>query len=132
MGKSSTGGDLLQGFGQGAGHWALTKFDDVHFASRHPHIFSSYPNITINNQPPEVAEFFGSMIALDDPRHLRLRNIVSRAFTPKVVARTDASVRARARRLVDDMIASHPDGKGEVVAELVRWLRQERVPALKS
>jgi cytochrome P450 len=109
---------LQEGFGQGAGHWALTKFDDVHFASRHPHIFSSYPNITINDQPPEVAEFFGSMIALDDPRHLRLRNIVSRAFTPKVVARTDASVRARARRLVDDMIANHPDGKGEVVAEL--------------
>ncbi len=106
------------GFETGPGHWALTTFDDVHYASRHPHIFSSYPNITINNQPPEVAEFFGSMIALDDPRHLRLRNIVSRAFTPKVVARTEASVRDRARRLVDDMIANHPDGKGEVVSEL--------------
>jgi methyl-branched lipid omega-hydroxylase len=109
---------IQEGFEQGAGHWALSRFDDVHFASRHPHIFSSYPNITINNQPPEVAEFFGSMIALDDPRHLRLRNIVSRAFTPKVVARTEASVRERARRLVDALIANHPDGKGEVVAEL--------------
>ena len=58
------------------------------------------------------------MIVLDDPRHLRLRNIVSRAFTPKVVARTEASVRERARRLVDSMIAQHPDGKGELVAEL--------------
>jgi methyl-branched lipid omega-hydroxylase len=106
------------GFELGPGHWALTKFDDVHYASRHPNIFSSYPNITINNQPPEVAEFFGSMIALDDPRHLRLRNIVSRAFTPKVVARTEASVRDRARRLVDEMIANHPDGRGDVVSEL--------------
>ncbi|MBV9639361.1 MAG: cytochrome P450 [Mycobacteriaceae bacterium] len=106
------------GFELGPGHWALARFDDVHYASRHPQIFSSYPNITINNQPPEVAEFFGSMIALDDPRHLRLRNIVSRAFTPKVVARTEASVRDRARRLVDALIANHPDGKAEVVAEL--------------
>ena len=106
------------GFVAGAGHWALTKFDDVFYASRHPEIFSSYPNITINDQPPEVAEFFGSMIALDDPRHQRLRSIVSRAFTPKVVARTEASVRERARRLVATMIANHPGGTGEVVSEL--------------
>ena len=68
------------------------------YASRHPEIFSSSPNITINDQTPEVAEFFGSMIVLDDPRHQRLRSIVSRAFTPKVVARIEASVRERARR----------------------------------
>ena len=81
-------------------------------------IYSSYPNIGLNDLPPEVAEFFGSMIALDDPRHQRLRNIVSRAFTPKVVARAEASVRDRARRLVDAMITAHPDGKGELVSEL--------------
>ena len=106
------------GFEKGPGHWVVTKFDDVHFASRHPHIYSSYPNIGINDLPPEVAEFFGSMITLDDPRHQRLRNIVSRAFTPKVVARAEASVRDRARRLVDSMITAHPDGKGELVSEL--------------
>ncbi|WP_375481917.1 cytochrome P450 [uncultured Mycobacterium sp.] len=106
------------GFEEGPGHWAFTKFDDVFYASRHPETFSSHPNITINDQPPEVAEFFGSMIALDDPRHQRLRSIVSRAFTPKVVARTEASVRERAHRLVQSMITGHPDGKGEVVSEL--------------
>lgn len=108
----------FEGFEAGAGHWALTKFDDVHFASRHPEIFSSYPNITIADQQPEVAEYFGSMIALDDPRHARLRNIVSRAFTPRVVARTEEYVRHRARQLVSDLIANHPDGVGELVTEL--------------
>jgi len=102
----------------GTGHRALTRYDDVWYVSRHPHLFSSSPSITIPDQNPELAEFFGSMIVLDDPRHLRLRNIVSRAFTPKVVARTEASVRERARRLVDAMIADHPDGTGELVAEL--------------
>ena len=109
---------VQEGFENGSGHWALTRYDDVFHASRHPQIFSSQPNITINNQTPELAEFFGSMIVLDDPRHLRLRNIVSRAFTPKVIARTEASVRARAHRLVESMITDHPDGKGEVVSEL--------------
>jgi cytochrome P450 len=102
----------------GSGHWAVTRYDDVHYASRHPHIFSSVPNITLGDNIPELSEFFGSMIVMDDPRHQRLRNIVSRAFTPRVVARTEESVRERARRLVDAMITKHPDGKGEVVAEL--------------
>ncbi len=81
----------FEGIEAGPGHWALTKLDDVFYASRHPDIFSSYPNITIGDQIPEVAEYFGSMIALDDPpRHARLRNIVRSAFTPpKVVARTE-------------------------------------------
>ena len=107
-----------EGRPDGSGHWALTRFDDVFYASRHPEVFSSSPNITIPDQSPELAEYFGSMIVLDDPRHLRLRNIVSRAFTPRVVARTEVSVRERARRLVESMIANHPDGNGEVVSEL--------------
>ncbi|AFC43395.1 cytochrome P450 [Mycobacterium intracellulare] len=107
-----------EGFEPGNGHWALTKHDDVYFASRHPDIFSSSPNITINDNTPEISEYFGSMIVLDDPRHQRLRSIVSRAFTPKVVARIEASVRERARRLVASLIANHPDGEAELVGEL--------------
>src|ERR1700757_2767440 len=107
-----------EGVDVGAGYWSLTKLDDVHFASRHPEIFSSSPNITINDQTPETAEYFGSMIVLDDPRHQRLRSIVSRAFTPKVVARIEASVRERAHRLVASLIADHPDGQADLVAEL--------------
>ena len=88
------------------------------YASRHPEIFSSSPNITISDNTPEIAEYFGSMIVLDDPRHQRLRSIVSRAFTPKVVARIEASVRERARRLVASLIANHPNGEADLVSEL--------------
>jgi methyl-branched lipid omega-hydroxylase len=108
----------IEGFEAGQGYWALTKLDDVHYASRHPDIFSSAGGITINNQTPELAEYFGSMIVMDDPRHQRLRSIVSRAFTPKVVARIEASVRERAHRLVTSMIADHPDGEADLVSEL--------------
>jgi methyl-branched lipid omega-hydroxylase len=108
----------FEGFEAGAGYWSLTKLDDVHFASRHPDIFSSAGGITIGDQMPEVAEYFGSMIVLDDPRHQRLRSIVSRAFTPKVVAHIEASVRERAHRLVASLIANHPDGEADLVSEL--------------
>jgi methyl-branched lipid omega-hydroxylase len=104
------------------GHWALTRHEDIWYASRHPHLFSSSPSIVISDANPDLSEYFGSMIVMDDPRHLRLRNIVSRAFTPRVVARAEASVRDRARRNVEAMIADHPDGKGEVVTELAGLL----------
>jgi methyl-branched lipid omega-hydroxylase len=104
------------------GHWALTRHDDVWYASRHPHLFSSSPSIVVSDANPDLSEYFGSMIVMDDPKHLRLRNIVSRAFTPRVVARTEASVRDRARRNIEAMIAAHPDGKGEMVTELAGLL----------
>lgn len=108
----------VAGFAGGPGHWALTRFDDVHHASRHPEIFSSVPTSTsLNEVAPEVAEFSGSMISMDDPRHLRLRTIVNRAFTPKVVARIEGSVRDRARTIVTDMVTNHRDGQADFVAE---------------
>jgi cytochrome P450 len=107
------------GFPVGEGHWALTTFDDVQHASRHPEIFSSRPSSTsISDVPADLAEFYGSMISLDDPRHLRLRTLVNRAFTPKVVARIEGSVRDRAQRLVEAMLANHPDGECDFVSEL--------------
>jgi methyl-branched lipid omega-hydroxylase len=109
----------VAGFETGAGHWALTTFDDVHYASRHPEVFSSSPtSVSLSDVAPEIAEFSGSMINLDDPRHLRLRSIVNRAFTPKMVARIEESVRTRAQRLVSDLVANHPDGRADFVESL--------------
>ena len=109
----------IPGFESGPGHWALTSFDHVHHASRHPEVFSSIPtSVTLSEIDPAIAEFSGSMISLDDPRHLRLRSIVNRAFTPKMVARIEESVRTRAQQLVSDMLANHPDGEADFVESL--------------
>ena len=108
----------LPTFPAGPGYWALTRHDDVWHASRNPRLFSSIPSIVIQDAPPEIAEYFGSMIVLDDPRHNRLRSIVEKAFRPKVVAQVEESVRARARRLVEQMVAAPPDGQAEFVSEL--------------
>jgi methyl-branched lipid omega-hydroxylase len=107
------------GFAGGAGHWALTTFDDVHQASRHPEVFSSIPTSTsLTDVTAETAEFAGSMISLDDPRHLRLRSLVNRAFTPKVVSRIEKSVRDRAHRLVSEMVSGHPEGMADFVEQV--------------
>jgi cytochrome P450 len=63
-------------------YYALVRHADVVEASRSPDIFSSARGSTsIADLPAEFNEYFGSMINMDDPRHARLRRIVSRAFT---------------------------------------------------
>jgi cytochrome P450 len=90
----------------GPGYWALTRLDDVVEASRTPTIFTSGSGSTnIADMPPEFLEFFGSMINLDDPRHSRLRRIVSRGFTPKRLAALTEEVQRTATQIVDDALA---------------------------
>lgn len=108
----------VPGFPAGPGFWSVTRFDDVWQVSRHPKTFSSVPSIVITDNAPEVAEFFGSMIVLDDPRHVRLRTIVQKAFTPKMVAQVEDAVRDRARGIVRRMLERHPDGRCDVVREI--------------
>ena len=48
------------------------------------------------------------MINMDDPRHARLRRIVSRAFTPRMIAKFEDDVRRAATAIVDDLLAAGP------------------------
>ena len=88
---------------QGSGTWILSRHAEVLEASRNPEIFSSAQGITILDSPPEFNEFFQSMIAMDDPRHARLRRIVSAGFTPRMLKRLEDSVQQTASGIVDDV-----------------------------
>jgi len=56
---------------------------------------------------------------MDDPRHARLRRIVSRAFTPRMIARFEDDVRRAATTIVDDLLATGPcDFVSHVAARL--------------
>ncbi len=101
---------------QGPGYWALTRLDDLVEASRNPKVFTSGPGATsIADMPPEFLEFYGSMINTDDPRHARLRRIVSRGFTPKRLAALTGEVQATATRIVDDLLEA---GGGDAVSSI--------------
>ncbi len=91
-------------FPQGPGFWALTRYADVMQVSRDPETFHSAPSINIGDIPPEIAEWLGSMINMDAPKHTKLRLIVNRGFTPRQVAKIEDNVRDQAREIVDRMI----------------------------
>jgi cytochrome P450 len=91
-------------FPQGPGYWAVVKHEDVLRVSREPEIFCSGKGSNIADLPQEFNEFFGSMINMDDPRHARLRRIVSRGFTPRMLGRVQQDVQRTAREIVDRVI----------------------------
>ena len=89
----------------GPGYWSITRYQDVLHISRNPEIFSSARGgVNIIDQPPDFGEFFGSMIVMDDPRHARLRRIVSRGFTPQMLRKVEASVETAAEKIIDDVV----------------------------
>ena len=91
------------------GYYALLRHADVAEASRNPQLFSSAAGATsIYDLPVEFNEYFGSMISMDDPRHARLRRIVSRAFTPKMIRKFEEDVQQTAGVIVDDLVATGP------------------------
>ena len=93
----------------GPGYYALVRHADVAESSKHADVFSSAAGATsIPDLPVEFNEYFGSMINMDDPRHARLRRIVSRAFSPRLIAKFEDDVRRVATASVDDLLATGP------------------------
>ena len=94
---------------KGPGYYALVRYADVAEASRLPDVFCSGRGATnIVDLPAEFNEYFGSMINMDDPRHARLRRIVSRAFSPRMIAKFEVDVRRAATTVVDDLLRTGP------------------------
>ncbi|GAA0829743.1 cytochrome P450 [Streptosporangium amethystogenes subsp. fukuiense] len=95
----------------GRGFYALVRHADVVEASRNAKVFSSEPGVTSPEPPGWVKHVFGeSMVNMDDPRHARLRRIVSRAFSPKMLSNLQGDIDAACARIVDDVTASGPGG----------------------
>jgi cytochrome P450 len=106
-------------FPRGPGYWAVVKHEDVLRVSRSPELYGSGRGSNIGDLPQEFNEFFGSMINMDDPRHARLRRIVSRGFTPRMLARVQQDVERVAREIVDRVIER---GRVDFVTEIAARL----------
>ena len=112
-------------FPKGPGYYALTRYEDVWFASRNPQLFCSGEGSNIGDMPQEINEFFGSMINMDDPKHARLRNIVQRGFTPKMISQVEQYVQTKAAAIVDRLIERFPDRTCDFVTEIAATLPLE-------
>jgi cytochrome P450 len=89
---------------KGPGFWSLVRHADILHASRNADVFCSGRGTQIGDQPEAFNEAFGSMINMDDPRHGRLRRIVSRGFTPRMLKRLEGDVQRCAVEIVDGVI----------------------------
>jgi len=103
------------------GYWVVTKHADVREISLHDEVFSSHENTslirtnTTSNQDLHDASRDNIMLFLDGPKHAKLRRIVSRGFTPRVVAGMRDSLDRQAREIVS---AAAERGAGEFVADV--------------
>jgi cytochrome P450 len=105
----------------GPGYYAVTRHADLDAISSQPAIFCSGQGaVSITDMPADLNEFYGSLISMDDPRHAKIRRIVSKAFTPRVLERLVGSV----QEIVDDVLeqarrtAEAGDGTLDVVADI--------------
>ena len=106
-------------FPAGPGYWALTRHADVVEASRRADLFCSGRGASIADLPIEFNEYFGSMLHMDDPRHARLRGLVSRGFTPRTLARVEHQVEQVAGQIVNDLAG---EGECDFVTEVAARL----------
>ncbi len=84
--------------------YAVTRYAELVEISRHPEDYCSGQGSTsIMDMPAEAAEFFGSFIGMDDPRHARQRGIVARSFTPRQLQGVLDSVETICTEVIDDM-----------------------------
>lgn len=88
----------------GSGFWAVVCHADIGRVSKDPATFCSGKGIMLDNVPDEVSEAANSFLSTDAPRHTHLRRLVSTAFTPRRIATIEDQIRARSRRVVDELI----------------------------
>jgi cytochrome P450 len=107
----------------GAGYHALTRYRDVATASRHPEVFLSGPGaVSQFDLTPELVEYFSGMISTDNPKHARLRRIVSNAFNPRNVRGVEDSIERVAGEVLDRAMSS---GTGDFVVDVAARLPLE-------
>ena len=87
--------------------------------SRDPKTFCSGEGTQFGDAPPEFLEAAMSFLAMDAPRHTKLRGLVSSAFTPRQVARIEDGIRANAKRIVEE---AAPSGGGDFVELIAKRL----------
>jgi len=82
--------------------WALSRHADVLGAFRDPAHFSSRNGVSLDPAAygPEAHRAM-SFLAMDAPRHTRMRTLVSKTFTPRRVAELEPEIRALAVHYLD-------------------------------
>jgi cytochrome P450 len=100
-------------------YWAIVRYEDIRRISRDPATFCSGEGVQFGDAPPEMLEASQSFLAMDSPRHGKLRGLVSAAFTPRQVKRIEDGIRANAKQIVAEASES---GGGDFVELIAKRL----------
>ena len=108
----------------GPGFWVITRHAHLREVNRHADVFSSAAHGTQmrDRDPADSVSGFAEdslMISMDPPKHTRYRRIVSRGFTPRMIALLEGYLQNRADLILDRVCErGECDFVTEVAAEL--------------
>jgi cytochrome P450 family 142 subfamily A polypeptide 1 len=88
--------------------WVLSRYEDVVHVSKSPQVFCNRFGVTREDTPI-------SIITLDDPRHSQLRRLISRGFTPRMVATLERRIEEVTTASID---AIANDGRCDFAGDL--------------
>jgi cytochrome P450 len=94
------------------GTWVLTSAEAVHFAHRHPEIFSSKDAFGAAGIPVPLIP-----VAIDPPDHVRYRRILDPMLAPRVVNAVEGELRAQIR---DIILTFAGKGHCDAIADLAK------------
>jgi cholest-4-en-3-one 26-monooxygenase len=96
------------------GFWAVTRHADVTRVSRTPEVFSSNRCTAILSEMAEEERIQQRlmMLNMDPPEHSRLRSLVNRGFTPRMVRQMRDHLQTACETIVDKALAT---GSGDFV-----------------
>ena len=106
-------------------YWAVVRYDDIRWISRDPATFCSGEGVQFGDAPAEILEASQSFLAMDAPRHTKLRGLVSMAFTPRRVAKVEEGIREAAREIIEE---AAPTGGGDFVELIAQRLPLRTTP----
>ncbi len=85
----------------GAGFWAITRYADILAVDKDSETFTSTKFVNLEEPPSEYQNLRRSMLETDGPRHLALRKLLLRDFSPATLRRYEDFLRGLAHLTVD-------------------------------
>jgi cytochrome P450 len=82
--------------------YALFRFEDVWHATLDWETYSSSLGPPLENRGQYPGALF-SIIGMDPPRHVKVRNLLSKGFTPRKIGALEAEIRSIAKQYLDPM-----------------------------
>lgn len=107
-----------------AGFWAVVRYQDLASVSSDWRTFSSAWGSTLEEMTPEELAARRSMMDLDPPAHSRIRRLLSRGFTPRVVSAYEKTFRLMTAEVLEEVLAQREFDLVEAISKKipVLWL----------